>query len=89
VLLHAAELSASDLLSDIAYSIADIADTSGCPRATALAVAFYYGLIVAAPDATTAFADKIGYVVRMISSSVHRHHAPVPCSALAESCSIS
>lgn len=72
-LLAAAEVSAAALLSDIAYSIADVAaatgPSGGCPRATALAVAFYNGLLIAAPDAAPAFAANVGAQVRAIQSS--------------------
>ena len=63
----AAEVSAADLLASIAESIANIADVPapgrGCLRATKVAIAFYNGLLIAAPETAPAFAAQIGIQV--------------------------
>lgn len=63
----AAEVSAADLLASIAESIANIADApapgGGCRRASKVAIAFYNGLLIAAPGVAPAFAVQIGIQV--------------------------
>lgn len=68
VLPPAAEIKAADFLGGVAQSIGQVATltgSNGCPRATKLAVAFYNGLAVSAPDACPAFAAAIGAYVSL------------------------
>jgi hypothetical protein len=64
----AAEISAADLLGSITSAISDVADApapgGGCPRATKIAIAFYNGLSIAAPETAPMFAAQIVISVR-------------------------
>ena len=63
--LCTAEIYAPDFLAGVAWSIGEVAGPNGtdCPRASKVAVAFYNGLTIAAPDAAPAFAAAIGLYV--------------------------
>jgi hypothetical protein len=80
--VSAAEVSAADLLASIAESIANIADApapgGGCRRATKVAIAFYNGLLIAAPGAAPAFAVQIGIQVLETGGIHHVCQCPVP-----------
>lgn len=67
----AAEVASASLLADVAYSINDVATSLGCPRAMALAVAFYNGLTIAAPTAAAPFAAAISTQVRCATDCVY------------------
>ena len=64
----AAEISAADLLASIASAISHVADApapgGGCPPATKIAIAFYNGLSIAAPETAPMFAAQIAISVR-------------------------
>ena len=74
----AAEVAAADLLASVADSIANIADApapgGGCQRATRVAIAFYNGLLIAAPETAPAFAARIG-----IQVPETQWHSPCQC----------